>query len=185
MALTESNPFPIGTLAPKFNLIDVTTEAYFSFEHCKGDKGTVVLFICNHCPFVIHINETLVKLAKSYQKKGVGFVAISSNDVMRYPQDSPGMMRIHAEELEYCFPYLYDETQETAKDFDATCTPDIYVFDKHDKCYYHGQFDSSRPGNNIPVTGKDLSDVLEELLQEKEPRKTQLPSIGCGIKWKD
>ena len=184
MALTESNFFPIGTIAPEFNLIDVTTEEFFTFKDCRGEQGPVVLFICNHCPFVLHINDTLVELVKEYQKKGIGFVAISSNDIMRYPQDSPGMMRIHAEELEYSFPYLYDETQETAKVYDAMCTPDIYVFDKNNGCYYHGQFDDSRPGNNIPVTGKDLSGVLDELIEGEKPRENQPPSIGCGIKWK-
>mgnify|MGYP000058695149 CR=1 FL=1 len=184
MALTESNTFPIGTRAPEFKLIDVITEDYFTFEVCKGEKGTVVLFICNHCPFVLHINDKIVELANTFQNKGIGFVAISSNDVMRYPQDSPGMMRIHAEELEYSFPYLYDETQEIARRYDATCTPDIYVFDQNDNCYYHGQFDSSRPGNHIPVTGEDLAQVLDELIAGEAPRKKQLPSIGCGIKWK-
>lgn len=184
MALTASQPFPVGTKAPNFNLIDTVSEDMFAFSDCKGENGTVIMFICNHCPFVIHINDMLVELGKEYEPKGIGFAAISSNDVMNYPQDSPGMMKIHAEELEYPFPYLYDETQKVAKAYNAVCTPDIYVFDTEDKCYYHGQIDASRPGNNIAVTGKDLKNVLDLLLAKKAFEGEQVPSIGCNIKWK-
>lgn len=142
------------------------------------------MFICNHCPFVMHVNEALVTIANHYMDLGINFIAISSNDTTSYPQDSPEHMKIHAKEQHYPFPYLYDETQEVAKAYDAACTPDIYVFDNDLKLVYRGQLDDSRPGNSIPVTGKDLRHALECLLNNTPNTNTQKPSIGCNIKWK-
>ena len=142
------------------------------------------MFICNHCPFVIHVNEALVAIANEYAKKGISFIAISSNDVVNYPQDSPEKMAIHAKNKNYPFPYLYDETQDVAKAYDAACTPDLYVFDGNLKLVYRGQLDDSRPGNGIAVTGKDLKHALDCVLENKENTNTQKPSIGCNIKWK-
>lgn len=184
MALTASNEMAKGSLAPDFNLIDTISEEMISFFDIKGEKGTVVMFICNHCPYVIHINDKLVDIAHKYQSKGIGFVAISSNDVERYPQDAPGMMKIHAEELEYPFPYLYDDSQDVAREYDAACTPDIFVFNKDNQLYYHGQIDDARPGNEIEVTGKDLINALDLLERNETFIGEEKPCMGCGIKWK-
>ncbi|MEZ5015602.1 MAG: thioredoxin family protein [Flavipsychrobacter sp.] len=184
MALTESNSTEKGTQAPDFHLIDTLSNKFISLADVKGDKATVVMFICNHCPYVLHVNEALVKLASDYNTKGVGFVAISSNDVVNYPQDAPEKMKINAEKLGYPFPYLYDETQEIAKAYKAACTPDLYVFDKKLSEVYHGQLDDSRPSNGIPVTGKDIRAVLNSLLEDTTIPPVQKPSIGCNIKWK-
>ena len=184
MALTSSNPFPLGTLAPEFSLLDTVTDKTINLQQLKGEYGTVIMFICNHCPFVIHVNEALIKLANEYIKKGFGFIAISSNNVENYPQDGPELMKQTAKKLGYPFPYLYDESQDVAKAYDAACTPDIYVFDKDLKATYHGQLDDSRPGNKKPVTGKDLRLALEAILNDKVLLETQKPSIGCNIKWK-
>ncbi len=184
MALTPSNSFPKGTLAPDFSLLDTVSDRSISLDEVKGEKGTVIMFICNHCPFVIHVNDELVKLANEYQSKGIGFVAISSNDVINYPQDGPEKMKIHAKEVGYSFPYLYDETQEVAKAYDAACTPDLYVFDQNLTSIYHGQLDDSRPGNGIPVTGESIRNVLEAISSELPYTGPEKPSIGCNIKWK-
>ena len=184
MALTESNEFRIGTKAPDFSLINTVDNNFLSLEKAKGKKGTVIMFICNHCPFVLHLNDELVKMANEYQQKGINFIAISSNDVENYPQDSPELMKQLAKHVKYPFPYLYDETQEIAKKYDAACTPDFYVFDAYLKAIYHGQLDSSRPGNGIPVKGNDLRNSLELLLEKKPVLEDQKPSVGCGIKWK-
>lgn len=184
MALTPSNTFEKGTKAPDFNLPDTVSGKMISLQEIKGKRGTVVMFICNHCPFVIHVNKELVQLAHDYMSRGFGFVAISSNDVVHYPQDGPDKMRLHALQQAYPFPYLYDETQEVAKAYDAACTPDLYVFDKNLKSVYHGQLDDSRPGNHIPVTGKDMRAVLETMLSNRIYRGAEKPSIGCNIKWK-
>ncbi|MDY7395542.1 thioredoxin family protein [Aureibaculum sp. 2210JD6-5] len=184
MARTPSNMIPLGTKAPNFNLMDSVTNKILSLKGLKGDKGTVIFFICNHCPFVIHVNEELVNVANYYMDKGISFVAISSNDVEDYPQDSPELMKKVAGDMNYPFPYLYDETQEVAKAYDAACTPDIYVFDEVLKLVYRGQLDDSRPGNGVEVTGKDLRHALDCLLQDKENNALQKPSIGCNIKWK-
>lgn len=184
MALTESNEFKIGTKAPDFNLINVIDDHFLSLENAKGSKGTVIMFICNHCPFVIHVNSELVKMANEYQQKGIHFIAISANDVEKYPQDSPELMKQLAKDENYPFPYLFDETQEVAKAYDAACTPDFYVFDADLKSVYHGQLDSSRPGNGKPVTGIDLRNALDNLVANKPALKHQKPSVGCGIKWK-
>jgi peroxiredoxin len=184
MALTPSNPFELGTKAPDFTLLNTVTNQFESLTDLKGGKGTVVLFICNHCPFVLHINEALVKIANSYQTKGINFIAISSNDVENYPQDSSDKMREVALQLQYPFSYLYDETQEVAKSYDAACTPDIYVFDSNLKATYHGQLDHSRPGNGLPVTGLDLIEAMDAVLNNTKLTSSQKPSIGCNIKWK-
>lgn len=184
MAQTPSNMLPLGTKAPDFLLFDTVSGDTFSLNDLKGKKGTVIMFICNHCPFVIHVNPELVKIAKDYSKKGIGFIAISSNDVLKYPQDSPENMKIHAKNEHYPFPYLYDETQVVAKAYDAACTPDLYLFDADLKLIYRGQLDDSRPGNNIPLTGKDLRYALDCLIENKKNTRNQKPSIGCNIKWK-
>ena len=184
MARTPSNTFKKGTLAPTFKLIDTISGRSISLQEIKGEKGTFVMFICNHCPFVLHVNEELVKLAKVYQSQGIGFVAISSNDVVKYPQDDPEFMKIHAEKVGYSFPYLYDESQEVAKAYKAACTPDLYVFDQNLKAVYHGQLDDSRPGNGIPVTGTNIRVVLDSLIFETPYLGPEKPSIGCNIKWK-
>jgi len=184
MARTESNPFPIGTKAPDFNLLNTIDDNKLSLNQAKGEHGTVIMFICNHCPFVIHVNPELVKLANEYQQKGIGFIAISSNDIVNYPQDAPQFMKKVAAENNYPFPYLYDETQEIAKAYDAACTPDFYVFDDNLNTIYHGQLDDSRPGNDKPLNGKDIRKALKNLLAKQAPIENQKPSVGCGIKWK-
>lgn len=184
MARTPSNMLPLGTKAPNFKLENTITDQITSLEDIKGNQGTVVMFICNHCPFVIHVNPMLVEVANQYRDIGIGFVAISSNDVENYPQDSPDKMKIHAKDNNYVFPYLYDETQEVAKAYDAACTPDFYVFDKDLSLIYRGQLDDSRPGNDKVVTGKDLKHALDCLLNDTTNLEPQKPSIGCNIKWK-
>ena len=184
MARTPSNMLPLGTKAPDFTLLNTTSNTNKSLNDLKGAKGTVIMFICNHCPFVIHVNKMLVEIANHYSMEGIGFIAISSNDVVNYPQDSPEKMTLHAQENNYPFPYLYDETQEIAKAFDAACTPDIYVFNNALNLVYRGQLDNSRPGNGIPISGNDLKHALDCLLNNTENTHVQKPSIGCNIKWK-
>ena len=184
MARTPSNMLALGTKAPDFNLLDTITGDHFGFDDLRGEKGTVVMFICNHCPFVKHVNEELVRLCNDYRVTGFGFVAISSNDVENYPQDGPEEMYRTAQEEGYPFPYLYDESQEVAKAYDAACTPDFYVFDFEDRLVYRGQLDNSRPGNGIPVNGRDLREALDNILNNNPQRVDQKPSIGCNIKWK-
>ncbi len=183
MAAT-SNMLPLGTVAPSFNLIDTVSGRTISLEGLKSDKATVIMFICNHCPYVKHINAELVRLTDEYIPKGISFVGISPNDIISYPEDSPENMELIAKELGYKFPYLYDETQEVAKAYNAACTPDIYVFDKDLKLVYRGQFDNARPGNGQPVTGKDLRNTLDSIMAGKPVDEMQIPSIGCSIKWK-
>lgn len=184
MARTPSNMLPLGTQAPYFELTDTISNKVLSLTNLKGEKGTVILFICNHCPFVIHVNKQLVILAQEFKLKEISFIAISSNDVINYPQDSPENMKIHAKNAGYPFPYLFDESQEVAKAYDAACTPDFFVFDGKLELVYRGQLDDSRPGNGLPVTGKDLRYALSCLLEGKVNDTTQKPSIGCNIKWK-
>lgn len=185
MSLTPSNMLPLGTKAPDFTLIDVVTNNPVSLEQIRGDKGTVVMFICNHCPFVKHINEEMVRISNDYRVPGFGFVAISSNDAEKYPQDGPKAMWDTARKEDYSFPYLYDETQAVAKAYDAACTPDFYVFDAELKLVYRGQLDNSRPGNGIPVNGRSLREALDNILNNNPQLKDQKPSIGCNIKWKN
>jgi len=184
MANTPSKMVPLGIVAPDFVLPDTISGENKSLTDLKSDKATVIMFICNHCPFVKHMQKQLVELVREYQAKGISFVAISSNDVEKYPDDSPQRMKEVAQELGYPFPYLYDESQDVARAYDAACTPDFYVFDKNLKLVYHGQMDGSRPGNTIPVTGSDLRTALDNILQGKPVSEDQRPSIGCNIKWK-
>ncbi|MFS4467323.1 thioredoxin family protein [Maribacter sp. 2210JD10-5] len=183
MARTPSNMLPLGTRAPEFSLMDTVTQKTLNLHTLKGEKGTVIMFICNHCPFVIHVNPMIAELGRQYQEKGIGFIAISSNDVENYPQDAPHLMTKVAKEVGYTFPYLYDETQETAKAYDAACTPDFYLFDADLKLVYRGQLDDSRPENGIPLTGEDLKTAMDSLLAGKQITEHQKPSIGCNIKW--
>jgi peroxiredoxin len=184
MARKESNEFKIGKKAPDFTLINTVNNLKLSLTEAKGEKGTVIMFICNHCPFVIHVNNELIKMANEYLAKGIGFIAISSNEIENYPQDGPKFMKQVATDLKYPFPYLFDETQEVAKEYDAACTPDFYVFDENLKTVYHGQLDDSRPGNGKLVTGKDIRSSLNNLLEDKAVIENQKPSVGCGIKWR-
>jgi len=183
MARTPSNMLPLGTKAPSFKLSDTVSDKKCSLDDLKGEKGTVIMFICNHCPFVIHVNPMIVQLAKEYQQKGIAFVAISSNDVENYPQDAPHLMKDKAKEEDYTFPYLYDETQEVAKAYDAACTPDFYLFDSEMKLVYRGQLDDSRPGNGVRLSGTDLKNAMDAVLDGKALDSEQKPSLGCNIKW--
>jgi len=176
---------PLGTKAPDFLLPDTVSGISINFAAIKGEQGTVVMFICNHCPFVVHVNQELVLLGKEYLPKGIGFVAISANDIVKHPGDAPEHMKIIAEKLQYPFPYCYDETQETAKAYGAACTPDFFVYDKNDDLVYRGQLDDSRPGNKKPVTGADMRFTLNSILQNRPVSSHQHPSIGCNIKWKE
>ena len=184
MSRTPSNMLPLGTVAPDFKLLNTVSGNDLSLSDYRGSIGTVIFFICNHCPFVIHVNDELVRIANQYSDKNISFVAISSNDVENYPDDAPHLMRKRAIELKYPFPYLYDETQKVASAYDAACTPDIYVFDGDLKLVYRGQLDDSRPDNGIPLTGRDLRHALDCLLENRENTQFQKPSIGCNIKWK-
>ncbi|MDJ0651443.1 MAG: thioredoxin family protein [Simkaniaceae bacterium] len=183
MVLTPSNMMPLGSRAPDFKLIDVSTDKFVTLKQIRSDIGTVVMFICNHCPYVKYIQETLLGLAKDYILKGISFVAINANDPLAYPEDGPEEMKKFAREWDFPFPYLFDATQRVARDYDAACTPDFYVFDRNLKCVYRGQFDEARPGNAHPVTGKDLAEALDCLIFGKEVTPDQQPSIGCNIKW--
>ncbi|WP_456460955.1 thioredoxin family protein [Reichenbachiella sp.] len=185
MAKTESTMMPLGTSAPAFNLPDTISGNAIDYKEVKADKGTVVMFICNHCPYVIHVQEKIVELAKEYQSQGIGFVAISSNDVENYPDDSPELMKKHAEKYDFSFPYLYDESQEIAKSYQAACTPDFFVFNDKDECVYRGRLDGATPGNNVLVTGDDLSLALRNLTAGLPVDTEQHPSLGCNIKWKN
>jgi len=184
MARTPSNMIPLGTIAPSFSLRDAVSNSIYSLDSLKGEKGTVLMFICNHCPFVKHVNEELVRLCNDYRVTGFSFIAINSNDVEAYPEDRPELMHATARKLNYPFPYLFDETQEVAKAYDAACTPDFYVFDSELSLVYRGQLDNSRPGNGIPVNGRDVREALDNILNNSPQRKDQKPSIGCNIKWK-
>lgn len=174
----------LGTKAPAFTLPDTVSGKNLSLNDLKSDKGTVIMFLCNHCPFVKHVNKELVKLSNDYIQKGISFIAISSNDVLNFSDDSPEKMKLEAKSLGYAFPYLYDESQKIARDYDAACTPDFFIYDKDLKLVYRGQLDDSRPSNGIPVTGKDIRAALDYLLDGKSIPVEQKPSIGCNIKWK-
>lgn len=180
----QSTMLPLGTIAPNFSLVDAVTSKKMSFSELASPVGTVVMFICSHCPFVIRLKPTLASVAREYMDQGFSFIAINSNDVVNYPQDGPEFMKKDAEEFEYPFPFLFDETQEVAKAFNAACTPEFYVFDGENKLVYRGQFDDSRRGNDIPVTGDSLTNALDRLAEGLEVSDVQIPSIGCGIKWK-
>jgi thiol-disulfide isomerase/thioredoxin len=174
---------PLGTAAPQFTLTDAVSGKTLSLSELKSDKATVVMFICNHCPYVKHVNPELMRVARDYQPRGAAFVAISSNDAERYPDDGPAQMKRVAAQLGYPFPYLYDQTQSVARDYRAACTPDLYLFDGALKLVYRGRLDGSSPGNKVPLTGADLRAALDAVLAGRAPDAQQLPSMGCNIKW--
>lgn len=182
MVRTPSTMLPLGTPAPDFSLPDVdgSTKSLADFA---DSPGLLVVFMCNHCPFVIHLADALAAFAKEHQAKGLAVVGVSSNDVANYPDDSPELMVKEAAARGYTFPYLYDETQEVAKAYRAACTPDFFLFDKDQKLAYRGQFDSSRPGSGVVPTGEDLRAACDAVLAGAAPSEQQLPSIGCNIKW--
>lgn len=184
MALTPSTMLPLGTKAPDFQLTDVVSGKNVLLKDFGAKPALVVMFICNHCPYVKHLHQGLVEFAKDYQKRNVAMVAISANDAEDYPEDAPEKMKEEATRVGYSFPYLYDETQEVAKAYRAACTPDFFLFDSNQTLVYRGQFDESRPGNQIPVTGKDLREAMDALLASKPISAVQKPSMGCNIKWK-
>ncbi|WP_340104768.1 thioredoxin family protein [Rhodohalobacter sp. 8-1] len=185
MSEVNSQMLELGTKAPKFSLTDVISGETYNLKTFRGNKALLVIFMCNHCPYVKLIKESLVEYATDYMPKGVGIVAISSNDVENYPEDSPQKMIEDAEEFGYPFPYLYDETQEVAKAYKAACTPDLFLFDEEHKLVYRGQFDDARPGNDIEPTGKDLREATDKVLAGEPVPEDQKPSIGCNIKWKE
>lgn len=184
MALTPSNMMPLGTIAPSFSLPDTISGNTLSLDSLKSENGTVVMFICNHCPYVQHIISKVVEIVKNYQSKGISFIAISSNDAKNFPADAPDKMKENANALGFTFPYLYDESQMIAKAYDAACTPDFFVFDQQLACVYRGRFDDATPGNSSPITGKELTAALDNLLSNTPVNPDQKASIGCNIKWK-
>lgn len=183
MARTPSTMLSLGTEAPHFSLPD-TEGRIVSIHDFDNSPGLLVAFLCNHCPFVKHIRDGLAQFGRDYVKQGLGMVAISANDIAKYPDDSPEMMAREAKEAGYVFPYLYDETQEVAKAYRAACTPDFFLFDDDRKLVYRGQFDASRPGNEVPVTGEDLRRAADAVLKGDPVPNDQVPSLGCNIKWK-
>lgn len=183
MALTPSTMLPLGTKAPDFSLPDTAGKEVSLSDYDNG-KPLLVVFMCNHCPYVKHIQYDFAELVQEYQKKGAAVVGISANDVENFPEDSPENMARVAEDIGYTFDYLYDESQEVAKAYHAACTPDFFLFDGDRKLFYRGQMDSSRPGNDIPITGQDLRDAFDRVLAGEEAPEVQRPSLGCNIKWK-
>lgn len=184
MAAAESNMLALGTEAPYFQLYDTISKDLVSTKDLKADKATVIFFICNHCPYVHHVMKRFLEIANDFISKGVKFAAISSNDVENYPQDHPDLMKMMGDMCRFPFPYLYDETQSVAKDYQAACTPDFYIFDKDLKLAYRGRFDETRPQSGKEPTGKDFEAALNNIVSGKEVDSKQFPSIGCSIKWK-
>ena len=184
MALTYSSMLDLQTELINFNLHNIVDNNTFSSSELNISKPTLIMFICNHCPYVKHVNKTIVNLANKFKNNDINFIAISSNDVINYPEDSPELMKVNAFENNFIFPYLYDESQEIAKKYDAACTPDFYLYDRELKLIYRGQLDDSRPGNGIECNGEDLVHAINCLLSYKENSRIQKPSIGCNIKWK-
>ena len=184
MARTESTMLGLGTPAPDFELPDVISRKNVSLDSLRGTKALLVMFICRHCPFVQHIKEGLARLGKDYKNKSLGIVAISSNFVAQHPEDAPDRLREMAVQLEFNFPFCYDETQETAKAYGAACTPDFYLFDESRRLVYRGQLDDSRPSNSVPVTGGDLRAAIDAVLAGQAVSTHQKPSVGCNIKWR-
>lgn len=183
MALTESKMLALGTIAPDFNLINVVTGSSQSLQTLSGSKGTLVIFMCNHCPYVVHLIDAIIKKASDWKIKGIHTIGISSNSVLTHPQDGPEEMKVLALKKDFSFPYLYDPDQKVAHAYDAACTPDFYLFDAKLKLYYRGRFDTSRPGNDVPITGADLEEAIGNMLQNKTLQASQMPSMGCNIKW--
>lgn len=184
MSNTQSNMLALDTTAPDFFLSDTNGNEWKSFNDVKGNHGTVVMFICNHCPFVLHVIEEVIRVANDYRVQGIGFAAISSNDAINYPEDAPDKMTEFAFNNKFNFPYLYDESQETAKGYNAACTPDFYLFNAQNKLVYRGQLDDSRPQNGIPTNANDLRNAIDAILYNRSLNSVQKPSIGCNIKWK-
>jgi peroxiredoxin len=184
LAVTPSTMLPLGTKAPDFKLPDTISGQIMALDELKSDTATVIMFTCNHCPFVKLIREKVVETARTYQDKGVSFIAICANDANAYPEDSPLKMKQQALDFHFTFPYLHDETQQVAKAYHAACTPDFYIFDKDLKCVYRGRFDNATPGNGQPVTGEDLIAALDDMLVGKQVSAEQFPSYGCNIKWR-
>jgi len=184
MALTPSTMLALGTNAPDFSLLDVVSGKAISLATFAGKKALLVMFICCHCPYVQHVKQELAQLGKDYANKDVGIVAISANDAANYPDDAPAQLAAMAKALGFTFPFCYDESQQTAKAYTAACTPDFFLFDADRKLVYRGQLDDSRPGNNKPVTGKDLRAAMDAVLAGKPVSANQRPSVGCSIKWK-
>ncbi len=184
MSAVNSTMLELGTKAPKFSLPDVLSGETYSLEKFKGNKAVLIIFMCNHCPYVKLIKESLVEYAADYMPKGVGVIAVSSNDIENYPDDGPEKMKEDAERLGYPFPYLFDESQEVAKAYKAACTPDLFLFDENLELKYRGQFDDSRPGNDIDPTGADLREATDKVLSGETVPEDQTPSVGCNIKWK-
>jgi thiol-disulfide isomerase/thioredoxin len=184
MSLTPSSMLDLGTKIPYFNLVNTIDNSFHDVNSIEGEKGTLIVFICNHCPYVIHIIDKMIEISKDYNKKGIKSIFISSNNIETHPQDSPIEMKKYAAEKDLSIPYLYDESQETALKFKAACTPDFYLFDSNQKLVYRGRFDDARPGNEKPITGSELRVALENLLNDKPPLENQMPSLGCNIKWK-
>ncbi|MEL4898202.1 thioredoxin family protein [Crocosphaera sp. Alani8] len=184
MVKTLSTMLPLGTKAPDFSLEDVVSGNKISLSTFADKKALLVMFICVHCPFVKHLQDALAAIGKEYVDAGLGVVAISSNDIITHPNDAPDKMKDMAEKLGFNFPFCYDETQEIAKTYTAACTPDFFLFNSDNNLVYRGQFDDSRPGNDVPVTGKDLKAAIEGVLRDRTIDTQQKPSIGCNIKWK-
>lgn len=183
MVRTESTMLPLGTSAPAFSLEEVASGKTITLEDFQGKKGLLVMFICQHCPFVKHVEDELGKIGQDYVPVGMGVLAISSNSIESHPQDNPDNMREQIKRANFNFPYAYDATQEVAKSYTAACTPDFFLFDSELKLAYRGQLDDSRPGNGKPVTGEDLRAALDQLVAGQTAPTTQMPSIGCNIKW--
>lgn len=184
MAAVESAMISLGTIAPPFRLLEPRTQQWRSLDELASPVGTVIVFMCNHCPYVKHILPALLNVAREYIPRGIAFIGINPNDPIAYPDDSPEEMARIASEMEFPFPYLFDETQDVARQYGATCTPDLFVFDGQRRLVYRGQFDSSRPSNEIPPTGTDLCGALDSILAGKPIPAEQRPSIGCSIKWR-
>ena len=184
MVLTPSTMLPLGTKAPDFQLPDVVTGKTISLATFEQQKALLVMFICRHCPFVKHVQQELANIGRDYSDRSLAIVAISANDVVKYPDDDPDNLKMMARELQFNFPLCYDETQSVAKAYTAACTPDFFLFDREQKLVYRGQLDASRPSNDIPVTGKDLRLAIDTTLADKKINFEQKPSIGCNIKWK-
>ncbi|HUH51924.1 MAG TPA: thioredoxin family protein [Flavobacterium sp.] len=184
MANTPSTMLPLQTKAPDFYLEDTNSNYFSSYAELKGNKGTLVIFMCNHCPFVLHLIEEIVRVNNDYRVQGISVIAISSNDAEKYPQDGPEKMTEFAFRWNMDFPYLYDKTQEVARAYDAACTPDFYLFDTNDRLVYRGQMDDSRPNNGISTSASDLRNAIDGLLYNRLINPEQKPSMGCNIKWK-
>lgn len=183
MALTESNMLPLGTVAPDFDLLNVITGERESLNQLKGEKGTLMVFMCNHCPYVVHLLDSIISNSKKWKQQGIATIGISSNSILTHPQDGPEEMASLANEKSFGFPYLFDASQSVARAYDAACTPDFYLFDAALKLHYRGRYDGSRPGNDVAIDGADLQEAIDTMMVTKTPLAKQWPSMGCNIKW--